>query len=147
MQGIHLVDSTAAALCRAPPAEKPRPQCLRRDTVCEPPSVDVEPRLLINPLAEQFRPLGLPLLDRLDGSQKLYADVEPYRLINHSGVWYLAAMDGDKIKVFSFNKIDRLLFSPDTFERAPHIEQLRLEEDSSWPNEKKTEIILKVTHE
>lgn len=82
-----------------------------------------------------------------DEGQKLYANVEPYRLINHSGVWYLAAMDADKLKAFSFSKIDRLLVSRDTFARVPHIEQLLLEEDSIWLNEKKTEIVLKVTRE
>jgi predicted DNA-binding transcriptional regulator YafY len=82
-----------------------------------------------------------------DEGQKLYADVEPYRLINHSGVWYLAAMDADKLKAFSFSKIDRLLVSRVTFARAPHIEQLLLEEDSIWLNEKKTEVVLKVTRE
>jgi predicted DNA-binding transcriptional regulator YafY len=40
---------------------------------------------------------------------KHYPRLEPYRLINHSGVWYLAALDHGKLKAFTFTKIDRLL--------------------------------------
>jgi predicted DNA-binding transcriptional regulator YafY len=82
-----------------------------------------------------------------DEGRKLYSDVQPYRLINHSGVWYLAALDGARLKAYTFSKIDRLLVSHDTFERAPHIEQLLHDEDSIWLNEKKTEVVLKVARE
>lgn len=75
---------------------------------------------------------------------KSYTDAEPYKLINHSGVWYLACIDGGKLKAFTFSKIDRLRPSGTPFERASHIEQLLRDEDSIWLNEKKTEVVLKV---
>lgn len=82
-----------------------------------------------------------------EAGTKSYPNADPYKLINHSGVWYLAAMDGGKLKAFTFSKIDRLLLSGDTFERAGHIEQLLQQEDSIWLNEKKTEVVLKVAKE
>lgn len=102
-----------------------------------------------------FRQLEQAILNRRqisfgyqkDDGQKLYAGAEPYKLINHSGVWYLAALDGGKLKAYTFSKIDRLLVSHETFERAAHIEQLLRDEDSIWLNEKKTEVVLKVAKE
>lgn len=71
-------------------------------------------------------------------------DVAPYQFINHSGVWYLAAVDGDRLKAYSFSKISRLLTSPDTFDRQPHIEQQLLEEDGIWLNRQKIEVTLHI---
>ena len=45
---------------------------------------------------------------KTDG-KKSYAALSPYKLINNKGVWYLAALDGEKLKAFSFSKIERLL--------------------------------------
>ena len=39
------------------------------------------------------------------GSMKSYAAVSPYKLINNKGVWYLAALDDDKLKAFSLSLI------------------------------------------
>lgn len=78
---------------------------------------------------------------------KTYDSFEPYRLINYTDVWYLAGMDGDRLKAFTFTKIGRLLPLGATFERAPHIDQLLVEEDSIWLNENKSEVVLKVSKE
>ncbi|MDX8409638.1 MAG: WYL domain-containing protein [Mariprofundales bacterium] len=32
--------------------------------------------------------------------EKSYGDIAPYKLLNHKGIWYLAAQDGDKLKTF-----------------------------------------------
>jgi predicted DNA-binding transcriptional regulator YafY len=42
-----------------------------------------------------------------DEGSKLYTAVVPFKLMNHKGIWYLVP-DGDKIKTFSFAKIERL---------------------------------------
>jgi predicted DNA-binding transcriptional regulator YafY len=76
---------------------------------------------------------------------KHYAHIAPYRLINHGGIWYMAALDGDCIKAFTFTKIDRLLVSDEAFERVARIEQLLKDEDSIWLNTHKTEVVLKVS--
>lgn len=79
--------------------------------------------------------------------EKSYDGIEPYKLINHSGIWYLACMDGDRLKAFSVTKMDRLLVLDDGFEPAPHIEKLLQDEDSIWLNETKSEVVLKVAKE
>jgi predicted DNA-binding transcriptional regulator YafY len=84
---------------------------------------------------------------RKDGGEKVYAGVAPYKLINHSGIWYLAALDGERLKAFTFTKLGALLVTGPAFVRAPHIERLLLDEDSIWLNEKKTEVVLKIAKE
>lgn len=105
--------------------------------------------------SQTFRQLEKIILDRQtisftyqkDDGPKHYADAEPYKLINHSGIWYLACRDQGRLKAFTFSKISRLLASPQRFERAEHIEQLLQDEDSIWLNEKKTEVVLKIAKE
>ncbi|MFW2177915.1 MULTISPECIES: helix-turn-helix transcriptional regulator [unclassified Moraxella] len=41
--------------------------------------------------------------------------VQPYKLVNKSGVWYLIAIHDDKIKVFSFTRISLPKVEDDTF--------------------------------
>lgn len=77
-----------------------------------------------------------------DGDKRVEAS--PYRLINHSGVWYLAAADGDKTKAYAFGKIGALECTEQSFTPDPAIETMLDQEDSIWLNEKKTEVILTV---
>lgn len=76
--------------------------------------------------------------------QKSYTDVQPYKLVNKDGIWYLAGKDGDKLKAFAFTKIDRLLTSSCTFVIDPVIEQTLAAEDDIWLNDKKIEVVLKI---
>jgi predicted DNA-binding transcriptional regulator YafY len=39
---------------------------------------------------------------------KNYKKIQPYKLVNNKGIWYLAAVDHDKLKTFSFSKISHL---------------------------------------
>ena len=77
------------------------------------------------------------------GSQR-YPDVEPYKLLNQKGIWYLAAKDAGKLKTFSFSKIDRLLVSDTRFEADAGVEKTLADEDGIWLGEEKQEIVLKV---
>ena len=78
---------------------------------------------------------------------KTYEDAHPYKLVNHGGVWYLAAKDGDRLKAFSFSKIDRLLVSDDTFTLDPEVSKTLANEDDIWHNPEKIEVVLKITRE
>jgi predicted DNA-binding transcriptional regulator YafY len=73
-----------------------------------------------------------------------FVEAAPYQLIHHNGIWYLAALDGDRLKSYSVTKISRLLVSEQTFERLPQIEQQLREEDSIWLNRQKTEVVLQI---
>lgn len=100
---------------------------------------------------QEFRLLQQAIKD----SQKLTFDyqkedgcktvaVSPYRLINHAGVWYLAALDGDLTKAYAFGKIKHIRLCDENFVRDPKISQMLDQEDSIWLNEKKTEVVLTI---
>ena len=69
----------------------------------------------------------------------------PYRLINNSGIWYLAATDAGQPKSYAFTKISRISLLDEHFELDPAIDTLLNAEDSIWLNEKKTEVVLTIS--
>ena len=79
---------------------------------------------------------------KADGDK--WVEVAPYRLINHSGIWYLAAADCGQPKAYAFGKISALTCLDTNYATDPNIESMLDEEDSIWLNEKKTEVILTV---
>lgn len=81
--------------------------------------------------------------DKPEGT-KTYSKLEPYKLVNHDGIWYLTAMDGGKLKAFTLIKIDRLQILDSTFEADPAIHKTLAEDDGIWLNMKKLEVVLKV---
>ena len=78
---------------------------------------------------------------------KSYAAVSPYKLINNKGIWYLAAIDGEKLKAFSFSKITGLQTLETSFEWMQPIDTQLADEDGIWLSEEKQEVVLKVSHE
>ena len=78
---------------------------------------------------------------------KAYAAVQPYKLVNHDGIWYLAAKDGSKLKAYTFVKIDRLQVLEATFTPDPAVNKTLAEEDDIWLNPLKTEVVLKIARE
>ena len=82
-----------------------------------------------------------------DGGSKAYSDVEPYKLVNHKGIWYLAAKDASRLKTFSFTRIEDLMVSDLTFEPDPVVAQTLVDDDGIWLGEVRKEIVLKVAKE
>ena len=82
-----------------------------------------------------------------DSGLKSYPGVSPFKLINHKGIWYLAARDGDKLKSFSFSKIENLRLLESHFPTDSTIDKQLAEEDSIWLNDDKKEIVLKIDQE
>lgn len=78
---------------------------------------------------------------------KSYAAVSPYKLINNKGIWYLAAIDGEKLKAFSFSKIASLQILETVFAWLQPIDSQLTDEDGIWLSEEKQEVVLKVSHE
>lgn len=74
-------------------------------------------------------------------------EVHPYQLVNHDGIWYLAATHEGLLKAYTFTKIDGLLVSPTRFEAEPEVIAKLEEEDSIWLNFVKTEVVLKINRE
>ncbi len=78
---------------------------------------------------------------------KSYTAVAPFKLINNKGIWYLVARDGDKLKTFSFAKIERLIQLDSRFAHEPEIDKMLKEEDGIWLGEEKKEIVFKIARE
>jgi predicted DNA-binding transcriptional regulator YafY len=72
-------------------------------------------------------------------------EVAPYRLINHVGIWYLAAVDKDRPKAYAFGKIHTPRPLEESFTPDQSIQKMLDDEDSIWLSEKKTEVILTVS--
>ncbi len=73
-----------------------------------------------------------------------WVEVAPYRLINHAGIWYLAAADNGQAKAYAFGKISALTCLDTRYTPDPGIVAMLDAEDSIWLNEKKTEVVLTV---
>ncbi len=81
------------------------------------------------------------------GGTQSYPSVAPFKLMNDSGIWYLAALDREKLKSFSFSKIDHLRLLDSHFPSDPHIEKRLAEDDGIWLSEERKEIVLKIAGE
>ena len=79
-----------------------------------------------------------------DTGIKSYTGVTPFKLINHKGIWYLAARDEDKLKSFSFAKIENLRLMESHFPADFNIDKQLTEDDGIWLNDDKKEIVLKI---
>jgi predicted DNA-binding transcriptional regulator YafY len=78
---------------------------------------------------------------------KAYAGICPYRLINNKGIWYLAALDGDKLKSFSLTKLGQLRIADDCFKWDTKLDEQLVAEDGVWLSKDKQEVVLKVARE
>ena len=79
--------------------------------------------------------------------EKAYTSICPYKLINNRGIWYLAAVDGEKLKSFSLTKLNHLRVSDEVFEWSAKIDAQLISEDGVWLSKEKLEIVLKVSKE
>jgi predicted DNA-binding transcriptional regulator YafY len=82
-----------------------------------------------------------------DERSKKYVSLAPHKLMNHKGIWYLAARDGDKLKTFAFTRINSLRILDSHFTSDPEIDKLLTEEEGIWFGEEKKEIVLKISKE
>ena len=82
-----------------------------------------------------------------DAGSKSYTGVAAFKLINHKGIWYLAASESDKLKTFSFSKMENLRVLDTQFDSDPNIERRLVEEDGIWLSEERKEIVLKIARE
>ena len=82
-----------------------------------------------------------------EGSLKSYTGIAPYKLINHKGIWYLTAVDADKLKSFSFSKIQHLKVLDTVFDWDATIDTKISSDDGIWHSETQREVVLKASPE
>ncbi|MEI6268452.1 MAG: WYL domain-containing protein [Methylococcaceae bacterium] len=78
---------------------------------------------------------------------KTYESLSPYKLINHKGIWYLVAKDGEKLKSFSITKLSNLQTLASFFVWDANIDTQLTEDDGIWLSDAKQEVVLKVRAE
>ncbi len=79
--------------------------------------------------------------------RKQYLAIAPIKLVNHKGIWYLVALDGEKLKAFSFTKLSQLRTLETHFAANPEIDKRLAEEDGIWLSQEQQEIVLKISSE
>ena len=82
-----------------------------------------------------------------EGTLKGYIGVAPYKLINHKGIWYLTALHDDKLKSFSFSKIQHLKVLDTGFEWDASLDSKISTDDGIWHSDTQREVVLKATPE
>lgn len=83
--------------------------------------------------------------NKAPGRSKFHDLVEPYKLVNHKGIWYLAAWDDDRLKSFSVTKLDALRSLQSTFLPRPNIEGELANSDSIWLGSNRQRVLLRVS--
>jgi predicted DNA-binding transcriptional regulator YafY len=78
---------------------------------------------------------------------KTYKALSPYKLINKSGIWYLAAIDNSKLKTFSFAKIKHINLLGTKFIWDKSIDELLKNNDDIWMSETTYKVVLKINSE
>lgn len=70
--------------------------------------------------------------------------VDPHKLVNAKGVWYLAARHDDKLKTFSFAKLELPAVTAEAFELDPALLHQLESDDGIWTTDTPIEFVLTV---
>jgi predicted DNA-binding transcriptional regulator YafY len=71
-------------------------------------------------------------------------DIQPYKLLNQKGIWYLIALEDGSLKTFSFAKIKDLKLTDKTFTLDDTISQTIQSDDTVWFADKYIEVTLDI---
>jgi predicted DNA-binding transcriptional regulator YafY len=71
--------------------------------------------------------------------------LNPYKLVNKDGIWYLVGVENDEtLKTYSFKKTSKIELLDSTFEQDTKIIEIIQSDDNVWFSQKQTEVVLKV---
>lgn len=71
--------------------------------------------------------------------------VEPYKLLNNKGIWYLAGVDDGKLKTFTLSYIDNFKVLDMGFAYDKKVDETLKNEDNIWFTQEPFEVVLKVS--
>ncbi len=100
--------------------------------------VDLE-QAIVNRHQVQFR------YSKANGETKLRDSVEPYKLINQKGIWYLAAWHEGKLKSFAVSRMAALMVEETTFVPRTHVEEDLTNSDGIWLGSGRQRILILVS--
>jgi len=75
--------------------------------------------------------------------------IQPYRLIHHHGIWYLAAVSENKLRTYRLSQLQQLelVFEAEGFEHDPEVLKMLADEDSIWFGQQKQQVLIRVQSE
>lgn len=83
--------------------------------------------------------------NKTNGGARVRSAVEPYKLINQNGIWYLAAWDDGKLKSFAISRMTALMMEEPTFVPRKHIEKDLAESDGIWFGAVRHRVLIQVS--
>ncbi|MFV5403193.1 WYL domain-containing protein [Acinetobacter sp. 228] len=99
--------------------------------------------------AEHFKLLAGAIYKRQQ-IELLYSDqvqiIQPYRLIHHHGIWYLAGVIQGELKTYRLSQLQqvKLVFEAESFEHDSEVLKMLTDEDSIWFGRQKQQVLVKV---
>ena len=82
---------------------------------------------------------------KTNGDTRVRNAVEPYKLINQKGIWYLAAWDDGKLKSFAISRMKALMVDDTTFVRRPHVDKELADSDGIWLGAVRHRVLIQVS--
>jgi predicted DNA-binding transcriptional regulator YafY len=96
-------------------------------------------RAIVNKHHVQFR------YSKANGESKLRVAVEPYKLINQKGIWYLAAWNEGKLKSFAVSRMAAMMVEETTFAPRANIEEELGKSDGIWLGSDRQRVLIQVS--
>ena len=102
--------------------------------------------------AEHFKLLASAIYKR-EQVKLQYSDqlqiIQPYRLIHHHGIWYLAAVSESKLRTYRLSQVQqlKLVSEAESFAHDPEILKMLADEDSIWFGRQKQQVLIRVQPE
>ena len=138
MLGLSTILPSFDALSFTRLSDKQRPPFLFRDMKVED----------VSEYAETFKSLTLAVQNRqlvsFEYKQQVYTLVQPYRLVNDRGCWYLAAAHNGNLKSFKVAKVSQVDIASEQFDRQTIIDDQITKGRMLWLTETPIEVVLRI---
>lgn len=82
---------------------------------------------------------------KTNGDTRIRSAVEPYKLINQKGIWYLAAWDGGKLKSFAISRMEALMVDVATFVPRKQVDKELTDSDGIWLGAERHRVLIQVS--
>ena len=82
---------------------------------------------------------------KTNGDIRVRSAVEPYKLINQKGIWYLAAWDDGKLKSFAISRMTALMVDEKIFVPRKHVEKELADSDGIWLGAVRHRVLIEVS--
>lgn len=82
---------------------------------------------------------------KTNGDTRVRSAVEPYKLVNQKGIWYLAAWDDGKLKSFAITRMAALMANETPFAPRKHVDKELTDSDGIWLGDVRHRLLIQVS--